>query len=222
MKCPHDPEHFAHGIGFARRDPPVYGRPAEIMGGTPIERVSDPNAENPPVIAAAALFIFGFGLFMLCRRSDFLPCVPWMIIVAPRLILRFSRALWSWLAASINHVWERGFAVRPTAITTAALALVFGTPGLAVENGFTHVRTTYDGISYAVEPYGRILGQMNRGVGEADIMYVDVPTEGVRTVYVRFGDWLGWPSVILVGLFSVSAIVFGGGAPGTHSLAARN
>ena len=40
---------------------------------------------------AALLFVSGFGLFMLCRRSDFLPYVPAMIIVAPILILRFSR-----------------------------------------------------------------------------------------------------------------------------------
>jgi apolipoprotein N-acyltransferase len=52
---------------------------------------------NPPSFAmAATLFIAGFGLFMLCRRSDFLPYVPWMIVLAPILILRFSRILPVW------------------------------------------------------------------------------------------------------------------------------
>ncbi|PFG62259.1 apolipoprotein N-acyltransferase [Thioclava sp. ES.031] len=82
-------------------------------------------------------------------------------------------------------------------------------PYRAVENGFTHIRPTYDGITYAMDPYGRILGQMDRGIGQAGIMMVDVPMEGVRTLYGRFGDWLGWLSVGLVGLFGMGAVIFG-------------
>ena len=82
-------------------------------------------------------------------------------------------------------------------------------PHRAIENGFTHVRPTYDGITYAMDPYGRLLGQMNRGTGEPGIMYVDVPTKGVRTFYARFGDWLGWLSMGLVVIFALGAIVAG-------------
>jgi apolipoprotein N-acyltransferase len=82
-------------------------------------------------------------------------------------------------------------------------------PYRAVENGFTHIRPTYDGITYAMDPYGRVLGRMDRGIGEPGIMYVDVPTQGVRTLYARFGDWLGWLSVGLVVLLALAAVVFG-------------
>ena len=71
-------------------------------------------------------------------------------------------------------------------------------PHRAIENGFTHIRPTYDGITYAMDPYGRLLGRMHRGLGEAGIMYADVPTRGVRTLYAQFGDWLGWLSIAAV------------------------
>ena len=82
-------------------------------------------------------------------------------------------------------------------------------PHRAIENGFTHVRPTYDGISYAMDPYGRVLAQMDRGVGEPGIMYAEVPTRGVRTLYARFGDWLGWLSVGAVLAFGALAVVAG-------------
>ena len=91
--------------------------------------------------------------------------------------------------------------------------LTLNDPYRAVENGFTHIRPTYDGITYAMDPYGRILATMDRGIGEPGIMYVDVPTQGVRTLYARFGDWLGWLSVGLVVLFGLAAIVFGRSRP---------
>lgn len=82
-------------------------------------------------------------------------------------------------------------------------------PHRATENGFTHIRPTYDGITYAVDPYGRVLAQMDRGLGEPGIMFVDVPTQGVRTVYARFGDWLGWLSIAAVLMFAVLAVLPG-------------
>jgi len=78
-------------------------------------------------------------------------------------------------------------------------------PHRAIENGFTHVRPTYDGITYAMDPYGHLLGRMNRGTGEPGILYVDVPTGGVRTLYARYGDWLGWLSIVLVVAFAAIA-----------------
>jgi apolipoprotein N-acyltransferase len=84
-------------------------------------------------------------------------------------------------------------------------------PYRSVENGFTHVRPTFDGITYAMDPYGRVLARMDRGTGLPGIMFAEVPTQGVRTVYARFGDWLGWLSVALVCLFAVGALISGGG-----------
>lgn len=82
-------------------------------------------------------------------------------------------------------------------------------PYRSIENGFTMIRPTYDGITYAMDPYGHLLGQMDRGVGQAGILYVEVPTKGIRTLYVRFGDWLGWLSIAAVVLFGTAALLAG-------------
>ena len=80
-------------------------------------------------------------------------------------------------------------------------------PYRSLENGFTQIRPTYDGITYAMDPYGRILNRMAKGAGEPGIMFVDAPTEGVRTLYALFGDWLGWLSAAMVLVFiSVAAV----------------
>ena len=79
-------------------------------------------------------------------------------------------------------------------------------PYRSIENGFTHVRPTYDGITYAMDPYGRMLGRMDLGTGRRAILFADVPTQGVRTVYGRFGDWFAWLSIAAVLLFSLLAI----------------
>jgi len=61
-----------------------------------------------------------------------------------------------------------------------------------IENGFSLVRPTYNGYSIAVDHNGRILSQMNSDVAEDGIMYADVPTQGVNTLYTKIGDLLGW------------------------------
>jgi len=95
-------------------------------------------------------------------------------------------------------------------------------PYRAVENGFTHIRPTYDGITYAMDPYGHVLGRMDRGIGEPGILYVDVPTKGVRTLYARFGDWLGWMSVALVVLTGLVAVLRGRARSGAGPEAYRS
>jgi apolipoprotein N-acyltransferase len=82
-------------------------------------------------------------------------------------------------------------------------------PYRSIENGFTHVRPTFDGITYGVDPYGRLLAQMDKGTGQPGIMFAEVPTEGVHTLYARFGDWLGWLSVAAVLAFAALAVVVG-------------
>jgi apolipoprotein N-acyltransferase len=64
--------------------------------------------------------------------------------------------------------------------------------GRAIENGFTNIRPTYNGVSYAIDPYGRILGQMDSGEGGSGIMLVEVSRGGIDTLYARWGDWFGW------------------------------
>lgn len=79
----------------------------------------------------------------------------------------------------------------------------------SIENGFTHVRTTYNGISYAMDPYGRVLARMDDVEGRGGVMVADVPTQGAATLYARFGDWLGWLSIAALLAFAVWAAVAG-------------
>ena len=65
-----------------------------------------------------------------------------------------------------------------------------------IENGFSLVRPTYNGITVAVDYYGNILNQMDSAETDDGIMYSDVPTQGVKTIYSRIGDLLGWICVV--------------------------
>ncbi|WP_411891680.1 nitrilase-related carbon-nitrogen hydrolase [Yoonia sp. SDW83-1] len=67
-----------------------------------------------------------------------------------------------------------------------------------IENGFTMIRPTNNGVSFAADPYGRILARMDSAHGGTGIMFVDVLTIGVDTLYSRWGDWFGWLNVVLL------------------------
>lgn len=77
----------------------------------------------------------------------------------------------------------------------------------AIENGFSFVRPTYNGISYAEDFNGRILARMDSDDAEDGIMYADVPTRGVSTIYTGIGDLLGWLCVIGMFGFATVALV---------------
>ena len=66
----------------------------------------------------------------------------------------------------------------------------------AIENGFSFIRPTYNGITFAVDYTGKILAEMDSDTTEHGIMYAEVPTQGVPTLYSRIGDLLGWLCVI--------------------------
>lgn len=73
----------------------------------------------------------------------------------------------------------------------------------AIECGFSLVRPTYNGVSYAVDPYGRILTQVDSDEGGSGITYAEVPTQGVQTMYARFGDLFAWLNVLSLSVFAV-------------------
>jgi apolipoprotein N-acyltransferase len=76
-----------------------------------------------------------------------------------------------------------------------------------IENGFSLVRPTYNGISFASDFNGKILNQMDFEDTEDNIMYADVPTKGVKTLYPHIGDIFGWICVVgFLGLIVVSLI----------------
>ena len=76
----------------------------------------------------------------------------------------------------------------------------------SIENGFSFVRPVYNGISFAVDFEGKILAQMDSDKTEDGIMYADVPTKGVKTIYSIIGDLLGWLCVLGFGVFVVMSI----------------
>lgn len=71
----------------------------------------------------------------------------------------------------------------------------------AVENGFSFIRTTYNGITSAEDYNGKILAQMDSDKTKDGIMYAYVPTKGIKTLYSIIGDLFGWICVLgLLGL----------------------
>jgi apolipoprotein N-acyltransferase len=77
----------------------------------------------------------------------------------------------------------------------------------AIENGFSFIRPTHNGISFAEDYNGKILAQMDSDKTEDGIMYADVPTKGVKTIYSIIGDLLGWLCVLGLGVFVVMSII---------------
>jgi apolipoprotein N-acyltransferase len=77
----------------------------------------------------------------------------------------------------------------------------------AIENGFSFIRPVYNGYSYAVDYNGKILAHMDSDKTEDGIMYADVPTKGVRTIYSTIGDLLGWLCVLGFVAFVVISMI---------------
>jgi apolipoprotein N-acyltransferase len=76
----------------------------------------------------------------------------------------------------------------------------------AVEGGFNLVRTTNNGLSVAIDYHGRVLSSMNYFTASNEVMYADVPTQGIRTLYVMIGDALAW--LCLVGFCVFVGLAF--------------
>ena len=68
------------------------------------------------------------------------------------------------------------------------------------------MRPTYNGITYAQDYNGNILNQMDFDETDTGIMYADIPTKGVTTLYPRVGKLIGWLSALGLLILIVSAI----------------
>lgn len=78
----------------------------------------------------------------------------------------------------------------------------------SIEYGFSQVRPTAHGISFAVDSNGRFLAQMDAAETDDGIMYADVPTRGVNTLYTKIGDLLGWICVLgFLGLVPLNIVL---------------
>lgn len=62
----------------------------------------------------------------------------------------------------------------------------------AVEGGYSVVRQVSAGTSMAVDPEGRVLARQDHFATADRLMFADVPTRGVRTLYGALGDWFAW------------------------------
>jgi apolipoprotein N-acyltransferase len=62
----------------------------------------------------------------------------------------------------------------------------------AIENGFSMVRHTGDGLSIAVDYYGRTLAAMDHFTSDDHTMISQIPAKGVKTVYAVIGDLFAW------------------------------
>jgi len=76
----------------------------------------------------------------------------------------------------------------------------------SIEFGFSTIRPTYNGISHAEDYHGRILAQMDSDETDSGILYALVPVRGIKTLYGKTGDWLGWLSLILLISFSIPPV----------------
>jgi apolipoprotein N-acyltransferase len=69
-------------------------------------------------------------------------------------------------------------------------------PFRAIENGVSIFRPTSQGISLAIDPYGRIVGSMDATRVDERVFVVQLPNHHVHTVYSVVGDLFGWPIVV--------------------------
>lgn len=79
---------------------------------------------------------------------------------------------WDWREIDPYHTWMTAFR--------------------GIENGFSIVRQTNDGLSQATDYQGNILASMDHYTTEEHVMISHVPTGGVTTIYSRVGDVFAW------------------------------
>lgn len=79
----------------------------------------------------------------------------------------------------------------------------------AVEQGFSMLRQANQGLSVAVDAYGRVYGEMDHFATKERVLRAELPVGRVATLYTRVGDLVGLLSV-LVALGWVLASVVGG------------
>jgi apolipoprotein N-acyltransferase len=62
----------------------------------------------------------------------------------------------------------------------------------AIENGFSMVRQTWNGLSIAVDYLGRTVAAMDHFTTDDHTMISQIPVKGVTTVYAVIGDLFAW------------------------------
>lgn len=77
----------------------------------------------------------------------------------------------------------------------------------SIENGFSMVRTTLEGLTMGADYQGRVLSQMNfyHTLTNRTII-TELPVKGVRTLYAQTGDWFAWFCVVLLIFLVITGI----------------
>ena len=74
----------------------------------------------------------------------------------------------------------------------------------AIENGYSLVRQTSNGLSMSVDYEGHVLAASDYFTTDPQVMVAYVPMQGVRTIYATIGDLFAWLSiaglVVLIGV----------------------
>jgi apolipoprotein N-acyltransferase len=77
-----------------------------------------------------------------------------------------------------------------------------------IEYGFSLVRPSQHAITAAVDYNGKILNQMDFTDPGDGILYAEIPTQGVKTLYTQVGDILAWICVVgLLGMIPLSIVL---------------
>lgn len=80
----------------------------------------------------------------------------------------------------------------------------------AVEYGFSLLRPTNNGISLAVDPYGRVRAMSGSSEKGQPPMLSALPMQGVFTLYSRTGDWFAWCSLaLMIGYIALMGVPLG-------------
>ena len=83
---------------------------------------------------------------------------------------------WDWREIDPLHTWMTAFR--------------------GIENGFSIVRQTNDGLSQASDYQGNILASMDHFSTDEHVMISQVPTKGSITLYSRIGDVFAWLCIV--------------------------
>ncbi len=74
----------------------------------------------------------------------------------------------------------------------------------AIENGYSLVRQTSNGLAMTVDYEGNVLASSDFFTTDPQVMVAYVPMQGVRTIYATIGDLFAWLSiaglVVLIGI----------------------
>ncbi len=73
-----------------------------------------------------------------------------------------------------------------------------------IENGFSVIRQVNKGTSMAIDYLGRVIAYQDFFTTSNRTIVVDVPREGVETIYGRLGDWFAYLTI----MFTVSMIAW--------------